>query len=115
MGLTGAVKYKPGQRQRWIVRFSCLLPVIGLVLYLTFGDPKLMVIIGGFFQAATLPIISGAAVYLRYRRTDPRLRPSWWSDACLWFALATIVGVSLYAIPQWAANTLWPAIKQWIS
>jgi Mn2+/Fe2+ NRAMP family transporter len=116
MGLTRTVKYtEAGQRQRWIVRFSCMLPVIGLVLYLAFGDPKLMVIIGGFFQAATLPIISGATIYLRYFRTDRRLAPRLLSDLLLWFAFLTITAVSLYAIPNWAMYTLWPAIKQWTS
>jgi Mn2+/Fe2+ NRAMP family transporter len=116
LGLTGAVKYtQAGQRQWWIRRFSCMLPVIGLVLYLSYGDPKMMVIIGGFFQAATLPIISGAAVYLRYRRMDQRLAPSRVSDLLLWFAFLTITAVSLYAIPKWAENNLWPFIKQWIN
>lgn len=114
VSLTGAVKYtEAGQRQRWIIRFSCMLPVIGLVMYLSLGDPKLMVIIGGFFQAATLPVISGATIYLRYFRTDRRLAPSVWSDILLWFAFLTITAVSLYAIPQWGMNTLWPAIKSW--
>ena len=75
----------------------------------------MMVIIGGFFQAATLPIISGAAIYLRYRRTDPRLTPSISSDLLLWIAFLTITGVSLYAIPQWAIYTFWPAVKQWLA
>jgi Mn2+/Fe2+ NRAMP family transporter len=114
VALTGAVKYtEAGQRQRWIIRFSCMLPMIGLAMYLTLGDPKLMVIIGGFFQAATLPIISGATIYLRYFRTDRRLAPSVWSDILLWFAFLTITAVSLYAIPNWGMNTLWPAIKSW--
>jgi Mn2+/Fe2+ NRAMP family transporter len=113
MGLTRTVKYtEAGQRQRWIIRFSCILPVIGLLLYLAYGDPNLMVIIGGFFQAATLPIISGATLYLRYFRTDKRLAPSIWSDVLLWIAFLTITAVSLYAIPQWAANTFWPDVKK---
>ena len=77
-----------------------------LLLYLLVGDPREMVIIGGFFQAATLPIISGAAVYLRYRRTDPRLAPSRFSDVFLWLAFVAITVVSLYAIPNWAINTI---------
>jgi hypothetical protein len=105
-GLAKFLNYDvPGTRPRWIKRFSCVLPVIGLALYLAYGDPNLMVIIGGFFQAATLPIISGATIYLRYFRTDKRLRPSVWSDALLWIAFLTITAVSLYAIPQWAMNT----------
>ena len=113
MSLTRTVKYtKPGQRQRWVVRFSCMLPLIGLMLYLAYGDPNLMVIIGGFFQAATLPIIAGATLYLRYFRTDKRLAPSIWSDILLWIAFLTIAAVSLYAIPQWTANTFWPDVKK---
>ena len=73
-----------------------------------------MVIIGGFFQAATLPVISGAALYLRYYKTDRRLAPSLWSDGLLWFAFLTITAVALYAIPQWARSDLWPLVKQWL-
>src|SRR5262249_41386881 len=112
MSLAHVVKYtEPGQRQRWIVRLSCVLPLIGFALYLAFGDPNLMVIIGGFFQAATLPIIAGATLYLRYFRMDKRLAPSFWSDLLLWIAFITIAAVSLYAIPQWAMNTFWPTPK----
>jgi hypothetical protein len=72
-----------------------------------------MVIIGGFFQAASLPIISGAALYLRYRRTDTRLAPSPVSDGCLWFAFVAISAVAVYAIPAWALNEFLPAVRQW--
>jgi Mn2+/Fe2+ NRAMP family transporter len=110
--LAGAVQYQqPTDRLKWIQRFTISLPVIGLVLYLLWGDPKAMVVIGGFFQAATLPIISGAALYLRYFRTDKRLAPSKWSDFCLWFAFLTITAVALYAIPQWARNNFFPKPK----
>jgi manganese transport protein len=114
MQLTKSVTYtSAAQRHRWVIRFSCVLPVIGLVLYLSLGDPKLMVIIGGFFQAATLPIISGATIYLCYFRTDPRLKPSALSRGLLWFAFITIAAVSAYAIPNWALYTLWPAMQKW--
>ena len=42
-------------------------------------NPVKMVITSGFVQALTLPMIAAAAVYLRYKRTDPRLRPG---DRC---------------------------------
>lgn len=111
LGLTGLVDLKAGDRERWINRLCIFYPCLALILYLGVRDPKLMVIIGGFVQAATLPIISGAAIYLRYRRTDPRLKPSRWSDACLWFAFVTIAAVSLYAIPRWAQTELWPMLR----
>jgi manganese transport protein len=116
LGLAHLVRYTaddPQRRIRWIRRFCVFYPLLGFLLYVFVRDPKVMVIIGGFFQAATLPIISGAALYLRYYRTDRRLAPSIWSDLLLWFAFLTITAVALYAIPQWARSDLWPLVKQW--
>ena len=111
--LSGAVHYaEASDRAKWIRRGCVFFPILSLVLYLWWRDPRAMVVLGGFFQAVTLPIISGAAVYLRYRRTDPRLAPSRWSDACLWFAFLAITAVALYAIPYWAISQLWPALRQ---
>jgi manganese transport protein len=117
LGLAHLVTYPasdPQRRPRWIRTFCVFYPLLGFVLYVFVRDPKVMVIIGGFFQAATLPIISGAALYLRYYKTDRRLAPSLWSDALLWFAFLTITLVALYAIPQWARSDLWPLVKQWL-
>jgi Mn2+/Fe2+ NRAMP family transporter len=112
LGLNRVVQFDDAAtRPRWIRRFCVFYPLLALALYLFVSEPRLMVIIGGFAQAATLPIITGAALYLRYFRTDPRLAPSRWSDACLWFAFITITAVALYAIPRWAMNDLWPALR----
>jgi manganese transport protein len=114
LSLTGAVRYdEPGARGVWVRRFCVFYPALALVLYLWVGDPKAMVIFGGFFQAATLPIIAAATIYLRYRRTDPRLAPSRWSDAWLWFAFLTITAVALYAVPHWLLHDAWPVVRGW--
>ncbi len=113
LGIAKAVRYADATaRTKWIGRFCVIYPVVGLGLYLLFRDPKLMVIIGGFVQAATLPIISGAAIYLRYRRTDARLAPSRLSDLCLWLAFLSITAVALYAVPNSALHDLWPQVRQ---
>jgi Mn2+/Fe2+ NRAMP family transporter len=113
LGLARVVRFtSPHVRPRWIRRFCVLYPLLALGLYVGLRDPKLMVVIGGFFQAATLPIISGAALYLRYFRTDPRLAPSLRSDVLLWFAFLSITACALYAIPQWAINDFWPTLQQ---
>jgi Mn2+/Fe2+ NRAMP family transporter len=115
LGLTRLVQISDrGVRTKWISRFCAFFPTLALVLYFWQRDPKAMVIIGGFFQAATLPLISGAAVYLRYRRTDRRLAPSRLSDVCLWIAFLTITAVALYAIPNWAIHDFWPTLRDWI-
>jgi hypothetical protein len=46
-----------------------------------------MVTIGGAIQAITLPMIATAAVYLRYRRTDPRITSGKVWDALLWLSM----------------------------
>ncbi len=113
LSLSGAVRYRAEcDRARWIRRCCVFYPALALALYLWRRDPKAMVVIGGFFQASTLPILAGAAVFLRFRRTDPRLAPSRWSDACLWVALVTISAVALYAIPYWVMFQLWPQLQE---
>ncbi|MCC7420686.1 MAG: Nramp family divalent metal transporter [Planctomycetaceae bacterium] len=96
-----------------MIRWLCVFyPTFALVLYLVFRNPRGMVVFGGFFQAATLPVISAAAIYLRYRRTDSRLIPSKLSDALLWFAFITISAVASYAIYDWTIKSFLPLLKE---
>jgi Mn2+/Fe2+ NRAMP family transporter len=111
LNLAGIVHYPTAEpRRRWIRRLCVFFPTLGLCLYVVFRDPRLMVTIGGFFQAATLPVVSAATVYLRYRRTDPRLAPSRLSDLLLWLALISISVVAGYAVWDWASNQLLPLL-----
>ena len=97
--LSGITRYQtPHQRARVIHWVSLLIPVIALCLYLTFGDPRQMAIVGGFAQALTLPIISGAAIYFRYRKLDRRLTPPLVLDLLLWIAFVSITLVAIYAM-----------------
>jgi Mn2+/Fe2+ NRAMP family transporter len=103
--LGGFVRFQgPESRAIWIRRLCIFYPTLALVLYVAIRDPRAMVVFGGFFQAATLPVISGATVYLRYRRTDPRLRPSLVSDVLLWIALVSISLVAMRAIWDWGKS-----------
>jgi hypothetical protein len=109
LGLTGVVRYdEPTKRPRWINRFCVFFPTLALILYFAWREPKIMVTIGGYAQAITLPVISGAALYLRYFRTDKRLAPSWASDIFLWIACLLITAVSLYAV----VNDVLPGIRK---
>jgi Mn2+/Fe2+ NRAMP family transporter len=85
-------------RLRWIRRFSLMYPTIALLLYTTMRNPPLMVMIGGFVQAMTLPMISAAAIYLRYRRTDSRLVPGQVWDAFLWLSALGLLVTAGYGI-----------------
>ena len=99
LSLTGAVRYNSAaHRARWIHRFSLFFPVFALVLFLFFANPKSMTIVGGFAQAATLPMIAITTLYFRYRRIEPALAPSKLWDAMLWIAVVSITVVATYAV-----------------
>ena len=99
LSLAGFLNYRGAEdRARWIRRLSVVFPSVGLVTYLCVSNPATLVLAGAIAQAATLPIISGAALYLRLRRTDKRLRPSLVFDICLWCAVISISLVALYAL-----------------
>ncbi|HZN36118.1 MAG TPA: Nramp family divalent metal transporter [Pirellulaceae bacterium] len=111
LGLLGAVRFDdPQKRPRWIRRFCVFFPTLALILYLLFREPKMMVTVGGYAQAVTLPVISGAALYLRYFRTDKRLAPSLASDLLLWTAFVLITAVAGYAV----YNDVFPTVGGWL-
>jgi Mn2+/Fe2+ NRAMP family transporter len=112
LSLAKLVRYQePGKRSRWIQFFCVFYPTLALGLYLIFGDPHLMVVFGGFAQAATLPVIGAATIYLRYRRVDRRLAPSKFVDLFLWIAVVAVTVVAIYAIYQKTVDDVWP----WLS
>lgn len=99
LSLSGALRYrKPIERARVIHRVSILIPVIALGLFLSFKEPKWMVVVGAFAQALTLPIIAAVTIYFRYRKLDRRITPSLFLDVCLWIAFVSITLVAMYAL-----------------
>jgi Mn2+/Fe2+ NRAMP family transporter len=87
-----------GERARSIRWFCVFFPCLACVLFVMFRDPRKMVQFGALAQAATLPIISGVAVFFRFRRTDRRLSPTKLSDICLWLAFLSISLVAFYSM-----------------
>lgn len=110
--IAGFVRFRDFSDRTLCVTICCMIyPTIGLILYLLFSEPKGMITFGGFIQAATLPLISFSAIYLRYKRTDRRIRPSWISDVCLWFAVLSITAVAAYVVPTTFMYKLLPMLR----
>jgi hypothetical protein len=85
--------------RRALVRLFCvLLPAFGFCLYLLVADPVAMVTVGGLMQGLSLPFIAGAAVYLRYMRTDKRITPGLLWDLGLWLSLLGLAGAAAYSL-----------------
>jgi Mn2+/Fe2+ NRAMP family transporter len=62
---------------------SFVFPLLCLLVFLAGYDPIQLILLSGILQSVMLPMLAGAALYFRYQRTDPRLRPSRVWDAFL--------------------------------
>jgi Mn2+/Fe2+ NRAMP family transporter len=83
--------------------FSGLFPLLCLTIYLFLPEPRALVLLSGVVQGLMLPMLAGAAVYFRYRKTDERIRPksiAW--DALLWLSFAGMLVTGL-----WTAASHW--------
>lgn len=110
LGLSGAVDYSdPVRRFKWIHYLSISMPVIALALYFSFEEPKWLVVIGGFTQALTIPLITAVTIYFRYWKLDPRLRPSKFQDFCMLIAFVSISIVAAFALRDQFDRLLAPA------
>ena len=99
LGLAKFAKYRVAEdRRRMIHWLSISIPVLAFILFVIFGEPASMVIIGGFGQALTLPMITAATIYFRYRKLDRRITPALFLDICLWIAFVAITLVAVYAL-----------------
>ncbi len=89
-------------RNRWRDIFVVILTVIPVCMFWIFGQaPVQMVTWGGMAQAAMLPIISCATLYLYYKHMRSTLAASNWMVALLWVAAIFIVG---FVIPSLAGE-----------
>jgi manganese transport protein len=91
----------------WVRVLCVVLLVASLGLYLYFGDLVTMVTVGAVMQALSLPFIAGAAVYLRYRRSDRRITPGLLWDAGLWLSLLGLTAAAGY--------TLWDKLRPFLT
>ena len=79
-------------RQYWVKVFIPLLAVLYALSSQWPSSPVLLMILGVTGIALMLPVIAFAAVYLRHKRLDSRLRPSLGGDIWLWVS-ALLTGV----------------------
>jgi hypothetical protein len=78
--------------------FAVALPMLSLCIFWTGADPVKLVLLGGTMQAVMLPMLGYAALYFRFRLTDPRLKPG-----RLWDGLLIVSCVGLAIAGGWGA------------
>ena len=73
-------------RQRSVKILGIVFPMLCLGLYLMVQAPVALVLISGIMQGIMLPMLAGAALWFRYRRTDRRILPGSAWDLFLWLS-----------------------------
>ncbi len=94
----GLVKLKGNDplRQRWIKFFSVFFPLLCLSIYWWIPKPALLVLLSGLMQSLLLPLVAFAALWFRYKRSDPRLRPGRLWDIMLMLSFLGFVVIGFY-------------------
>ena len=78
-------------RRWWIRLFSAVFPFLSLTVFAISKDPVRLVLISGLTQAIMLPMLGAAALFFRYRRCDPEIRPGKAWDVFLWVSVAGLL------------------------
>ena len=97
----------PTARRRAIAICAWVIPMIWGVLFLWVKLPGAMVIVGGSATTVILLIVVFATMYFRYKRLDPRLKPTIVYDATLWvsaLAIAFVAGQTVYKLATPASD-----------
>ncbi len=98
--LGGISPHSQRAHDRAVMLFSVGLPVVCLAVFASGINPVRAILLAGAMQALLLPMLGFGALYFRYRRTDPRLRPS-----PLWDVALIVSFLGLLVAGLWGA---WP-------
>ena len=93
----GLVEKDEATRLFWIRVFSVLTPSACFVIYAFVKAPVFLILLSGVAQAVMLPMLAYAALYFRYRRCHPELRPGRWWDLLLWVSSVGMIIAGIWA------------------
>src|SRR5262249_48970477 len=90
--------HDPRGRERVIRTFCILYPLLAVSVYFGFREPQSLIKVGGIAQGLMLPMISGAALFLKQRDSDRQVGPAFLTDILTWLAFFAISGVAIYGV-----------------
>ena len=93
-------RHNQRSHDRAVTAFSVGMPLVCLAVFASGINPVRAILLAGAMQALLLPMIGFGALYFRYTRTDPRLRPS-----KLWDVALLVSFLGLLVAGLWGA---WP-------
>ncbi len=82
----------------WTKIFCVIFAMLGFLFYAVLRAPVALVLAGGMMQATMLPFLGFAALYYRYKRSDPRLPSSRFRDVLLWVSVAGLLVAGIWAV-----------------
>jgi Mn2+/Fe2+ NRAMP family transporter len=94
----GYAREDAAARRWWRNVFLVVLAVLPPIFYWLFESPVKMVIAGGTGQAAMLPLIGIAAIYLRHRHVPADIQPAAATTVMLWVATFVMAGFAGYYV-----------------
>jgi Mn2+/Fe2+ NRAMP family transporter len=80
---------------KWVKRLSGLFPMLCLAVYWILPQPAWLVLLSGSAQAIMLPMLGFAALYFRYRKCLPELKPSRLFDIGLWGSVVVLFVIGI--------------------
>ena len=101
LGLFRLTDGSEASRDKWTRLISAVWPFVALGLYAYVRAPVAMIVACGIAQSVMLPLLGAAALYFRYRRSDPDLRPGRLWAILLWVSFAAFLvigGWSIFAV-----------------
>ena len=103
----GLRRYESAEARVRMVRLaSILLPVAFTSVFLVFGNPVSLVIVGAVGQGLMLPFLAFAALHFRFFQGVPGLGGSPVFTACLLLSAAAIAAAGVYQVAQQVAALL---------
>lgn len=85
-------------RSKWVRILSGVFPLLCVLIYIAFPAPAKLVLISGITQGIMLPMLAGAALYFRYKRTPEDLRPGKVWDVFLWGSALAMLVTGLWTV-----------------
>ena len=93
-------------RRRLVRGVSTFLPILCLIMFLTYPKPVILITISGMMQCLMLPMLAFGALYFRYHETDSRLRPGRLWDAALFASSLALLIASVWGVYSYCADLM---------
>ncbi len=85
-------------RTRWTRGYVLAIPLLAFLLYAFVERPIVLIMISATFAALTLPIQSGAAIWLQRKHMDSRVMPKLPMQAALWATFVFQLLMSIFIV-----------------